>query len=85
MSIVHLERVPQEWDKTTKLPMEYQNNYLEYMASIDGWNVVSLNRYSEVQELLDHPMYGRKHPFLCRKRRRNGRRCDRSGVESIML
>jgi hypothetical protein len=37
--------------------MEYHNNYLEYMVQRDGWNVVSLNRYREFPELLDHPMY----------------------------
>jgi hypothetical protein len=28
-----------------KLPMEYHNDYLEYMVQRDGWNVVSLNKY----------------------------------------
>jgi hypothetical protein len=39
-----------------KLPMEYHNNYLEYIVQRDGWNVASLNRYREFRKLLDHPM-----------------------------
>jgi hypothetical protein len=36
-----------------KFSIEYHNNYLEYMVQRDGWNVVSLARYSEVRELID--------------------------------
>jgi len=35
--------------------MKYHNNYLEHRVQRDGWNVVSLNGYSEVTELFDYP------------------------------
>jgi hypothetical protein len=28
-----------------------------YMMQRDGWNIVSLIRYNEVRELLDHPKF----------------------------
>jgi len=34
-----------------------QQLYFEYMVYGDGYNVSSLIRYSEVQELFDYPMY----------------------------
>ncbi len=40
-----------------KLRTEYHNNYLQYMVQRDGWNIIYLNRYSEVRELLNRPMY----------------------------
>jgi hypothetical protein len=38
-----------------KLPMEYHNNYLEYMVQRDGWNIVSLNRYRWVPGTFGSP------------------------------
>jgi hypothetical protein len=37
--------------------MEYHNNYLEYMVQEVRWYIVSLNRYSEMQELFNYLMY----------------------------
>ncbi len=51
-TIVSFKSLPQQRVKWMKLPMEYHSKYLKYIE----YNVVSLNRYREMQELFDYPM-----------------------------